>query len=165
MRLSVRVSEEMAQQLSTISASRGTGLSSVVREAVASYLAAPEIDIRKPPPFGQKARLRHTLDECVATILCHWPQEMQERLTAEMVRTGLSRKSLLLGILYDWATHSYWLAFLTPPYLRLCKPLVWMTQVTTDMYPRRFRSPLYPRLGACPEDHGPALFHVCAVSE
>ena len=82
MRLSVRVSDDVAQQLSTISASRGIDLSSVVREAVASYLTTPQIDIRKPLSFGQRPPLRHTLDECVDTILCHWPQEIQERLTA-----------------------------------------------------------------------------------
>jgi hypothetical protein len=53
MRLSVRVSDDIAQQLSAISAARGTDLSTIAREALATYLAAPSGDRSPLSPLGR----------------------------------------------------------------------------------------------------------------
>jgi hypothetical protein len=102
-RLTIRLSDDLAQQLSAISAERGRDMSAVAREALAAYLTAPAGDRPKPPPSGQAPRLAHSLDECMATLLRHWPPEIHDRLTAEMAPTDLSLRQLLLGIVFAWA--------------------------------------------------------------
>lgn len=74
----------------------------MVREALAAYLTAevkptPPLSWRKPTPA-----VMHSLDTCAATLVEHWPPELQARLAAEMQRTRLSLKNFLLGVVYAW---------------------------------------------------------------
>jgi hypothetical protein len=103
MSMTIQLSDDVAEQLSAICSDRVTDLSSLVREVLTGYLAAPKVEVRLQPN-GPVPRMLHTLDECMTSILSHWPSEIEQRLTAEMQRTGLRLSSLLVGILYDWAT-------------------------------------------------------------
>jgi hypothetical protein len=102
-RLSLRLSDDLAPQLSAICAARATDLSALAREALAAYLTAP-MERPNTPPFGQTPRSPHTIDEGVATLLRHWPPEIQQRVEGHMAHTGLSAGQPLLGFLDGWAT-------------------------------------------------------------
>jgi hypothetical protein len=107
MRLSLRLSDDLAQQLSAMGAARGVDLSTVAREALIAYLTPPATDLSDRPPPAPAPPGSPPLEACVATLLRHWPPEIQARLTADMARTGLSVKDLLLGVLYGWATRQW----------------------------------------------------------
>jgi hypothetical protein len=46
-------------------------------------------------------------DDCMDPLLHHWTEEFEQRLTADMARTGLSLGQLVLGILYGWTTRRW----------------------------------------------------------
>jgi hypothetical protein len=78
-------------------------MAAMVREALAAYLAVdgtptPPLSWRKPTPA-----VAHSLDACAATLVEHWPPEVQTRLAAEMARTRLSLKNMLLGVIRGYA--------------------------------------------------------------
>jgi hypothetical protein len=107
MRLTVRLSDGLAQQVAAVCEQRGLEMAAMVREALTAYLATPVENLPHPPHPAPAAQGAPTLDACVATLLRHWPPEIHERLTADMARTGLSATELLLGVLYGWATRQW----------------------------------------------------------
>jgi hypothetical protein len=104
MRLTVRLSNALAHQVAAACEQRGLEMAAMVREAITTYLASPTENLSYPAQPSPAAPGAPTLDTCVATLLKHWPPEIQARLTAEMAWTGLSARDYLLGISYAWAT-------------------------------------------------------------
>jgi hypothetical protein len=103
MRVTIRLDGELAEQVTAARAERGIEMAAMVREALVAYLAAdatptPLLSWRKPTPT-----VAHSLDACAATLVEHWPPEIQARLASEMARTRLSLKNFLLGVVYMWA--------------------------------------------------------------
>jgi hypothetical protein len=102
MRITVRLDGPLAEQVAAARADRGIEMAAMVREALAVYLTAdvpsiPPLSWRKPTPT-----VAHSLDDCAATLVEHWPPEVQARLAGEMQRTRLSLKNFLLGVVYGW---------------------------------------------------------------
>jgi ribbon-helix-helix CopG family protein len=104
MRVTIRLDGALAEQVAAARAERGIEMAAMVREALTAYLASPTTELPSPPECTPAAQGAPTLDACVATLLRHWPPEIQTRLTAEMAWTGLSAREYLLGICYAWAT-------------------------------------------------------------
>jgi hypothetical protein len=104
MRVTIRLDGALAGQVAAAREQRGLEMAAMVREALTAYLARPAEDLPSAPQCTLAAQGAPTLDACVATLLRHWPPEIQARLTAEMAWTGLSAQEYLLGICYSWAT-------------------------------------------------------------
>jgi hypothetical protein len=103
MRLTIRLDDTLAAQVAAAREQRGLEMAARVREALTAYLAVPAPGPPSAPRSAPAAQGSPMLDDCVATLLRHWPPEIQARLTAEMAWTGLSARDYLLGICYAWA--------------------------------------------------------------
>jgi hypothetical protein len=104
MRVTIRLDGTLAAQVAAAREQRGLEMAAMVREALSAYLANPAAELPSAPSSTAAGQGAPTLDACVATLLRHWPPEIQARLTAEMAWTGLSAREYLLGICYAWAT-------------------------------------------------------------
>jgi len=104
MRVTIRLDDTLAAQVAAAREQRGLETAAMVREALTAYLASPAPEPPSAPPPAAATPGAPTLDVCVATLLRHWPPEIQARLTAEMAWTGLSAQDYLLGIAFAWAT-------------------------------------------------------------
>jgi hypothetical protein len=104
MRVTIRLDDTLAAQVAAAREQRGLEMAAMVREALTAYLASPAPEPPCAPLCAPAAQGAPTLDDCVATLLRHWPPEIQARLTAEMARTGLSARDYMLGIAFAWAT-------------------------------------------------------------
>jgi hypothetical protein len=104
MRITIRLDDTLAAQVAAAREERGLETAALVREALTVYLSHAVEDRPGAPPSAPAAQSSPTLDACVATLLRHWPPEIQARLTAEMTWTGLSARDYLLGIAFAWAT-------------------------------------------------------------
>jgi hypothetical protein len=103
MRITIRLDGALAEQVAAARAERGIEMAALVRKALAAYLIA---DTKPTTPLSWRRLtpgVAHTLDACAATLVEHWPPEVQTRLAAEMQRTRLSLKNFLLGVVYAWA--------------------------------------------------------------
>jgi hypothetical protein len=100
MRVTVRFDAELADRVAAVRTERGMDMAAVVRKALAAYLTAaakptPPLPWREPSPT-----VAHCLDTCASTLVEHWPPEVQRRLAAEMTRTRLLLRDVLLGVVY-----------------------------------------------------------------
>jgi hypothetical protein len=102
MRVTIRLDGALGEQVAAARAERHIEMAALVREALTVYLAAdpkpkPLLSWQQPAP-----QVAHSLDACTATVVEHWPPEIQAWLAAEAARTHLSLKNLLLGVVYAW---------------------------------------------------------------
>jgi hypothetical protein len=103
MRVTIRLDDTLAAQVAAAREQRGLETAAMVREALTAYLAGPAPEPPRAPLCAPATQGAPTLDDCVATLLRHWPSEIAQRLRAEMAWTGLSARDYLLGITFSWA--------------------------------------------------------------
>jgi hypothetical protein len=98
----IHLSGQLTQQVGAARAECNIEMAAMVREAPGAYLTA---DVKSTPPLSWRkttTAVAHSLDSCAATLVEHWPPEVQRRVAAEMARTRLSLRTMLLGVVYAW---------------------------------------------------------------
>jgi hypothetical protein len=103
MRLTIRLSDALAEQVAAARAERGMEMAAMVRNALSAYIAEGSRPAPRPAWAEPTPQMAHTLDDCAAGLVAHWPPELQRRLEEERRRTGLGLRDLVLGVCYTWA--------------------------------------------------------------